>query len=49
MKIISIEENIIFKESLSTLKETSKDDNSDEYMTNSEKEVIDFDLVKRKY
>ena len=41
----------ILNSSLSTLKETSKDDNNSEvevsYMTDSEIEVIDFDKVKK--
>lgn len=42
----------IFSESRQSLKETSKDDSNSQdiqYMTSSEMEVINFDLVKRKY
>lgn len=42
----------IFSESRQSLKETSKDDSNSQdiqYMTTSEMEVINFDLVKRKY
>ena len=42
----------IFSESTQSLKETSKDDSNSQdiqYMTSSEREVINFDLVKRKY
>lgn len=43
---------IIFKQAVSTLKETSKDDSSSdniEYMTECEKTAINFDRVKLKY
>lgn len=42
----------IFYDNMASLKETSKDDsdpNNIQYMTSSEAEVVNFDLVKRKY
>ncbi|MEG1416765.1 MAG: hypothetical protein RSC49_09235 [Clostridium sp.] len=51
MDLTNFYSNDIFKECVSTLKETSKDNNgkSVEYMTESKVEVIDFDKVKEKY
>lgn len=41
----------LFKNSLSSLKETSKDSDSKEisYMTESDLQVVNFDKVKEKY
>lgn len=49
MLMIKIEDYEILSSSKSTLKATSKDDESGEFMTQSEIEVIDFDKVKEKY
>lgn len=50
--MIQLNSYSIFSDSKSTLKEASKDDSNvfaPQYMTQSSLEVIDFDLVKRKY
>lgn len=45
-KIYDVE---IFKNNISTLKETSKDDENNKYMTELELEVVNFDKVKDEY
>ena len=47
--MINVNENPLFANNRSTLKETSKDDSNTEYMTESEMEVISFDKVKEAY
>ena len=47
--MINVNENPLFANNRSTLKETSKDDSNTEYMTESEMEVISFDKVKEGY
>ena len=51
MSMINTQEYKIFKDNISTLKETSKDnhDGRCHYMTGSEEEVINFDGVKEDY
>lgn len=50
--MVNLSDYSIFRESMSTLRETSKDDHDNmaqDFMTDSEKIVVDFDLVKEKY
>lgn len=47
--MINIEEYRIFQDNVSTLKELSYDKSENEYMTDSEKEAINFDKVKDEY
>ena len=50
--MINLDSYAIFRDNRKTLRETSKDDsnpNDIQYMTSSETEVVNFDLVKRHY
>ena len=47
--MINVNENPLFANNRSTLKETSKDDSNTEYMTESGMEVVNFDKVKEVY
>lgn len=50
--MVKLSEYAIFRESMSTLRETSIDDHDNknhDFMTDSEMAVVDFDLVKEKY
>lgn len=49
MQMIELNNYDIFCNNKSTLKETSLDSSSSEYMTQSEIVVIDFDMVKKEY
>jgi hypothetical protein len=52
IRMIDVKSRVELSESISTLKETSKDDHDDnnvEYMTTSELSAVNFDLVKKKY
>ena len=50
--MVNLSDYAIFRESLSTLKTTSVDDHdslTQNFMTGSERTVVDFDLVKERY
>ena len=50
--MINVQNYIEFKDCMSTLKESSKDDNDKNnirYMINDTRDVVDFDMVKTKY
>lgn len=46
---VNLDDYAIFRDSKDTLRNTSYDSASNEYMTDSEEEVVNFDIVKRKY
>lgn len=47
--MIDAESNPLLKACISTLKETSKDDSNNEFMTNCSLQVVDFDSAKSRY